>query len=104
MRSEDEARPTRRRRASEPAYVLFASAFAHDFYAIVPTHGPVPRLLLSPAWRFVRILRGISARQRCLCKKSTVSAINKDGYYLFADRMFVPKLDEQVRKPKRSQA
>lgn len=94
MRDERETRLPGRERASPPAYVLFASMFARNFYAIVPTHGPIPRLLLSPAWRFVRILRGASARRRCLCRKSAVNAINKDGYYLFADRMFVVGLDK----------
>jgi hypothetical protein len=94
MRNERETRPPSRNRVSPPAYVLFASTFARDFYAIVPTYGPIPRLLLSPAWRFVRILRGASACQGCFRRKSAVNAINKDGYYLFADRMFVAGLDK----------
>ena len=94
MRNESGARPPRHNRSSPSAYVLFASTFARDFYAIVPTHGPIPTMLLSPAWRFVRILKGASARQRCLCRMPAVNAINKDGYYLFADRMFVAGLDK----------
>lgn len=98
MRNERETRPPSRNRAPPPAYVLFASTFARDFYAIVPTHAPIPKLLLSPAWRFVRILRGASARRGCLCRKSAVNAINKDGYYLFADRMFVSEIGRHVRR------
>jgi hypothetical protein len=100
MRNERETRPPSRHRVSQPAYVLFASMFARDFYAIVPTHGPIPRLLLSPAWRFVRILRGASARQGCLCRKPAVDAINKDGFYLFADRTFVSEIEKHARKLK----
>lgn len=47
MRSEDEPRPISRCLKSQPAYVLFASMFARNFYAIVLTHHPIPNLLLS---------------------------------------------------------
>jgi hypothetical protein len=36
MRSEDERGLTHRKQS--PTYVLFASIFARDFYAVVPTH------------------------------------------------------------------
>lgn len=94
MRSEDETRLTRRSRASQPAYLLFASAFARDFYAVVPTDHLIPNLLLGPAWRFVRILKGSNARQACLGRKCAVNAINQDGYYLFANRELGHKLDK----------
>lgn len=85
MREIGEMRPRRRDHIVQPAYVLFASTFARDFYAVVPTYSPIPSLLLGPGWRFVRILKGSGARRQCLLKKSTGSAIERDGYYLFAD-------------------
>jgi hypothetical protein len=88
MRSEHERDQSHRKRPS--AYVLFASAFARDFYAVVPTHGEIPNLLLGPSWRFVRILKGSNARHACLRRKSVVNAISQDGYYLFTDREFAP--------------
>lgn len=87
MRSEDERDLPHKR---SPAYVLFASAFARDFYAVVPTHKEVPNLLLGPGWRFVRILKGSNARHACLRRKSVVNAISQDGYYLFTGRVFSP--------------
>ena len=91
MRSEDERGLPHCERP--PAYVLFASAFARDFYAVVPTHKEIPNLLLGPGWRFVRILKGGNARHACLRRKSVVNAISQDGYYLFADPEFVPELN-----------
>ncbi len=88
MRSEDERDLPHRKRS--PAYVLFASAFARDFYAVVPTHQDIPNLLLGPSWRFVRILKGSNARHACLRRKSVVNAISQDGYYLFTGREFAP--------------
>lgn len=77
--------------ANEPAYVLFASTFAREFYAAVPTHNPIPNPLLGPGWRFVRILKGKSALQPCLRCRSAVTAFTQDGYYLFANRQFSPE-------------
>jgi hypothetical protein len=91
MRSEDERDLPHRKRP--PAYVLFASAFARDFYAVVPTHQDIPNLLLGPSWRFVRILKGSNARHACLRRKSVVNAISQDGYYLFTGREFAPELN-----------
>lgn len=88
MRNEDERGLPHRKRS--PAYVLFASAFARDFYAVVPTHKEIPNLLLGPGWRFVRILKGSNARHACLRRKSVVNAISQDGYYLFTGRVFSP--------------
>lgn len=89
MRSEDERSLAHRKRS--PAYVLFASAFARDFYAVVPTHKEIPNLLLGPGWHFVRILKGGSARHASLRRKSAVNAISRDGYYLFTAREFAPR-------------
>lgn len=84
MRSKDERSLPQYKQA--PAYVLFASAFARDFYAIVPTHKEIPNFLLGPAWRFVRILKGDAARHACLRRKTVVNAISKDGYCMFTER------------------
>jgi hypothetical protein len=83
MPSEDEPGPVPRSLKSQPAYVLFASMFARNFYAIVPMHHPIPSLLLGPAWRFARILRGSSARPACLRRRSAVETMQRDGFYLF---------------------
>ena len=83
MPSEDEPGPIPRSLKSEPAYVLFASMFARNFYAVVPTHKPIPGLLLGPAWRFACILKGSSARPACLRRRSAVDAMKRDGFYLF---------------------
>lgn len=91
MGSKNPESPSRRNRANEPAYVLFASTFAREFYAVVPTYNPIPNLLLSPGWRFVRILKGRDARQPCLRGKSAMTAFARDGYYLFANRQFAPE-------------
>jgi hypothetical protein len=91
MRSEDERDLPHRERS--PAYVFFASAFARDFYAIVPTHQEIPNLLLGPGWRFVRILKGSNARHACLRRKSVVNAISQDGYYLFTGQELRPELN-----------
>jgi len=90
MGSKNPGSLSRRNRANEPAYVLFASTFAREFYAVVPTYNPIPNLLLSPGWRFVRILKGRNARQPCLRGKSAMTAFARDGYYLFANRQFAP--------------
>ncbi len=92
MGSKNPGCPSRRNRANEPAYVLFASTFAREFYAVVPTYNPIPNLLLSPGWRFVRILKGRNARQPCLRGKSAMTAFARDGYYLFTNRQFAPEL------------
>lgn len=92
MRRKD--RQNHGRRANEPAYVLFASTFARDFYAVVPSYNPIPNLLLGSGWRFVRILKGSYARHSCLRGKSAIKAFTQEGYYLFADRQFVPELDK----------
>lgn len=47
MRSEHEYHRRRRSRASQSAHVLFASAFACDFYAIVPTQRPIPSFAIG---------------------------------------------------------
>jgi hypothetical protein len=91
MRSDDERRLTRRGRISRPAYVLFASAFARDFYAAVPTFRPIPNWLFGPAWRFVLVLKGNSARRPCLCRRSAINALTQHGYYMFADRDLGPE-------------
>lgn len=103
MGSEDPGGLGHRRRANEPAYVLFASTFAREFYAVVPTYNPIPNLLLSPGWRFVRILKGRSARQPCLRGMSAMTAFAQEGYYLFANRQFIPeraKLGPQIPNAK----
>lgn len=91
MGSKNPGSLSRRNRANEPAYVLFASTFARAFYAVVPTYNPIPDLLLSPGWRFVRILKGRNARQPCLRGKSAMTAFARDGYYMFANRQFAPE-------------
>lgn len=88
MRSEDERGLTHRKQS--PTYVLFASTFARDFYAVVPTHTTISNFLLGPGWRFVRILKGSDARQACLRRKSVANAISRDGYYLFTGQEFAP--------------
>lgn len=85
MRGEDQ-KLRDRWRTSNATYLLFASAFARDFYAVVPTYSSTPTLLLGPAWRFVRILERTSARPRCLLRQSAINAVHKQGYYLFTDR------------------
>lgn len=91
MRSKRTLSLSHGRRENERAYVLFASVFARDFYAVVPTHKPIPNLLLGPGWRFVRILKGKDARHPCLLGKPAIRAFTQDGYYLFAIR-FTPEL------------
>jgi hypothetical protein len=88
MLSEDERGLADRRRS--PAYVLFASTFARDFYAVVPTHTEIPSLLLGPGWRFVRILKGSNTCPASLRRKSVSNAISRDGYYLFTGQEFSP--------------
>lgn len=83
MPNEDEPGPIPHSLKFQPAYVLFASMFARNFYATVPTHKPIPSLLLGPAWRFACILKGSSARPACLRRRSAVDAMKRDGFYLF---------------------
>lgn len=98
MGSKNPGSRSHRSRANEPAYVLFASTFAREFYAAVPTYNPIPNLLLTPGWRFVRILKGRNARQPCLRGKSAMMAFARDGYYLFANRHFSPESAKPVHQ------
>ena len=82
MRRDRESQPTMSR-VSDQAYVLFASVFAREFYAVVPTHCPIPAMLLEPGWRFVCILKGNEARQPGLRRRLAADAVDKDGAYLF---------------------
>lgn len=82
----------------EPAYVLFTSTFAQDFYAVVPTYKPIPNLLLGPGWRFVRVLKGNNARHPCLCGKSAARAFTQEGYYLFANHRFAAEIAKAVQE------
>lgn len=83
MRSEDGLGLISRPLTSQGAYVLFARRFARNFYAIVATHQPIPSLLMGPAWRFLCVLKGRSARQEALRSKDALRAMQRDGCYLF---------------------
>ncbi|MFL9500429.1 hypothetical protein [Rhodopseudomonas sp. AAP120] len=82
----------RSRRASPAAHLIFASTFARDFFAVVPTSSVIPDLLVAPGWRFVRILKGGGALLPFLRRQSAIDAIKQDGYHLFAD----PELNSKI--------
>jgi hypothetical protein len=69
---------------TQSSYVLFSSEFARDFYCAVPTSSEIPHFLVSPAWRYVAILRLKRFRRARFDENEAQAAIHHQGYYLFA--------------------